>query len=239
MFALMARRLARWAAGRLGEPAAIERYREEWAAELTELPGKWVRLFHAVSYVIYLPQTRKAVRASEVQEERLTIVVSKTAIAREASANHVVAKLTEAGWSGGVYVLAEGLNMHTVHESLKTVGRRVLMIDVQALLVQGAQTRGWDVILTDLARDWGMVLIDGAGADDLQRLRQLRVPCPVLVSCPAAAGAGMPETHRIRWMENDPDFQQLMSFQEMDIGGYYDEASGEMRFHSRVNITWN
>ncbi|MFB9461044.1 hypothetical protein [Streptomyces antimycoticus] len=232
----MARRLAHWAAGRLGEQTAIERYREEWAAELAELPGKWVRLFHAVSYVVYLPQTREAVRATEVRADRQTIFMSKTVLARQVSATHVAAKLTEAGWSGGVYILAGAANMHTVHEALKTAGRRVLMIDVQAFLVQGAQASGWDLILTDLARDCGMVLVDGVGSDDLQRLRQLRMPCPVLVSYPEAADEGVPETPRIRWLESEPS--ALMFPTEISFG-WIDEAAGVARFDDPIDITWS
>lgn len=57
-----ARRVVRWAARRLGDPAACERYEEEWAANLEEVPGKLSRLCSAFGYLACVPRMRRSVR---------------------------------------------------------------------------------------------------------------------------------------------------------------------------------
>lgn len=58
----LAERLVRWSARRLGDPAACERYQEEWAANLHEVPGKISRLAAAFGYFAYTPRLRRTLR---------------------------------------------------------------------------------------------------------------------------------------------------------------------------------
>jgi hypothetical protein len=48
-----ARHLLNWAAHRLGDPRACERYREEWLAGLNDVPGKLTKLLSALSIICY------------------------------------------------------------------------------------------------------------------------------------------------------------------------------------------
>jgi hypothetical protein len=71
----LARHLLAWGAGRLGDPRACERYREEWQAGLDDVPGKLIKLIKALSILcctvpalnwrfkgpVYLWPARKAV----------------------------------------------------------------------------------------------------------------------------------------------------------------------------------
>lgn len=54
----LAKRLVRWSAQRLGDPAACARYEEEWLANLAEVPGKLSPLIAAVGYVASIPRMR-------------------------------------------------------------------------------------------------------------------------------------------------------------------------------------
>ncbi len=65
----LAKRLARWTARRLGDRQAIDRYSEEWVAELAEVPGKLSQLVAAVGYVAALPQIRWTLRAQHRAQE--------------------------------------------------------------------------------------------------------------------------------------------------------------------------
>ncbi|MFF3068823.1 hypothetical protein [Kitasatospora sp. NPDC057936] len=58
----LARRITLWTARRLGVPEAIERYSEEWLAELEEIPGKLSPLLFALSHLAHLPQIRLQLR---------------------------------------------------------------------------------------------------------------------------------------------------------------------------------
>ncbi|MEV7581704.1 hypothetical protein [Streptomyces erythrochromogenes] len=58
----LARRITLWAARRLGASEAIERYSEEWLAELEEIPGKLSPLLFALSHLVHLPQIRLQLR---------------------------------------------------------------------------------------------------------------------------------------------------------------------------------
>ncbi|MFE2140395.1 hypothetical protein ACFXA3_01295 [Streptomyces sp. NPDC059456] len=58
----LAKRLTGWTARRLGNQEAIERYAEEWAAELGEVPGKLGPLITAMGYLFHLPMIRLQLR---------------------------------------------------------------------------------------------------------------------------------------------------------------------------------
>ncbi|MFD0069589.1 hypothetical protein, partial [Streptomyces sp. NPDC127574] len=60
----LAKRLTQWAARRLGDAQAAERYSEEWLAELAHLPGKLSHLLTAISYFLALPRIRWSLRAA-------------------------------------------------------------------------------------------------------------------------------------------------------------------------------
>jgi hypothetical protein len=59
-----ARRLIRWAVRRLGGPETVERFSEEWEAELNSIPGKLLKLGYALGRVLLLPLTLRELRAS-------------------------------------------------------------------------------------------------------------------------------------------------------------------------------
>lgn len=58
----LAVRLVRWAARRLGDPQARDRYAEEWAANIQAVPGKLSPLVSAFGYLITLPRMRWTLR---------------------------------------------------------------------------------------------------------------------------------------------------------------------------------
>jgi hypothetical protein len=57
----LADRIVRWAARRLREPAACQRYEEEWIANLNEVPGRLGRFIAALGYAIYVPSMRRSI----------------------------------------------------------------------------------------------------------------------------------------------------------------------------------
>ncbi|WP_335988347.1 hypothetical protein [Glycomyces sp. MUSA5-2] len=61
-----ARRLIRWAARLLGERGTVERFSEEWEAELEAIPGKLLKLGYALGRVLLLPLTLRELRAVSI-----------------------------------------------------------------------------------------------------------------------------------------------------------------------------
>ncbi|MQM26144.1 hypothetical protein [Glycomyces albidus] len=64
---LLAHRIVRAAAARLGEAAASERYVAEWEGEMAELPGGLSQLCFALGRILYLPAMTREIRRSWLQ----------------------------------------------------------------------------------------------------------------------------------------------------------------------------
>ncbi|MGH3884226.1 MAG: hypothetical protein ACRDSI_10885 [Pseudonocardiaceae bacterium] len=60
---LLAERLARWSARRLGDAEASARYEEEYVGNLAEVPGKVSKLVAAFGYAANIPRMRWTLRA--------------------------------------------------------------------------------------------------------------------------------------------------------------------------------
>ncbi|MEH0396216.1 ATP-binding protein [Streptomyces sp. NBC_01260] len=67
----LAKRLVRWTARHLGDAAVVERYSEEWLAEIEEVPGKLSCLVVAIGKVSALPKSRWELRAQRRAVDRL------------------------------------------------------------------------------------------------------------------------------------------------------------------------
>ena len=57
----LADRIVRWAAGRLRDTTACQRYEEEWIANLNEIPGRLARLVAAFGYMACVPSMRRSI----------------------------------------------------------------------------------------------------------------------------------------------------------------------------------
>ncbi|WP_133884191.1 AIPR family protein [Glycomyces sp. NRRL B-16210] len=79
-----ARRIASWAARRLGKAESVSRYESEWHAELNEIPGKLSQLGAALGFVINLPRMvpqirmREALKSSQGEEGQSVSSKEKT-----------------------------------------------------------------------------------------------------------------------------------------------------------------
>jgi GT2 family glycosyltransferase len=128
----LAERLVRWAANRLGDPDASERYREEYLASLNAVPGKLTKLGAAFWYLVGVPQMRREVRLRRevrAEEELIAELAARLVTARETQPRRE-------DWKPPAYPRHDVTAVLVTHDGERWVGRVVDALAAQERQIQ-------------------------------------------------------------------------------------------------------
>jgi hypothetical protein len=204
----LAKRLTQWAARRLGDAQATERYSEEWLAELAHLPGKLSHLLTATSYLLALPRIRLSLRAARrTTPTRLSLEevlpsrppmhwnphgVTMSWVHQAEAAFHLLHAILneDSHVRNSLHFLVGPLGCgkttlaHWLHDELVRDNKKVHYVWAPAWVHQqrpihlSAQMRDR---LIQASQEVDLLMVDEADQVTIQALEALRLPCPVLV----------------------------------------------------------